>query len=846
MRSNTPVWFCWCLLGLSVVVWACEESDPPDAPCKLDCGKNGKCAIVTGAETCVCLEGYDGDGCASCADGYIKRGELCVLDPCTPNPCDKVHQGICVAQDDGYRCDCDEGAQDNDADGVCMPGCEMALRAGFEGQTCDDSSGDAVFTGLRSCDVTVRFDPGTESYNEIYIRGEFNEWEATYPLSADVDGTYFVTLSLSPGQYAYKFFVPQGERWFEDPSNPYFKYVDWQRNSRLIVPDCSQPYLRLMHRPLVEDGAIRFKVQYVDGSQGAGLAGSIEASRDDAPIQGAYDAASGVLSIEQSGLQPGKYLYRFRASDNAGRRSELLYVPVWVEEQSFDWRDAVMYFVLTDRFADGNPSNNAPSPDVDFKANWQGGDFAGLRAKLEAGYFDDLGVNAIWISSISQNTGGSGFGTDGRRYSAYHSYWPISTGWSWDQELTGVQPVDPHFGDLEEFKSLVQLAHSKGIRVLVDFVANHVHTDSPLWVAQQGANPPWFHVPAEVCEDIGWSKPIECWFANYLPDFEYRNAEVIDRVVAHALWLVQATGIDGFRLDAVKHMVDDFSFAVRAGIDRSLVFSGERFYMVGETFTGEDGVDLLKRYVNPMMLDGQFDFPLYWKLTKTLLREEEDLRALEGMTKWNDTVYGEWAIMSTFLGNHDVCRAVGQANGDFGDMWCNGGKEQGWNNPPRAPESPEPFAKLRLAWTFLFSTGGIPLIYYGDEFGMEGAGDPDNRKMMRFSGLTTPQAETLSHVQRLAAVRRAHPALSRGKRYTEFLDSNAWAYSMRDEDLGDSALVVLNRAATSRTFELDVSELDWDDGDTVRDAISEESITVSASKLSLKLEGRSSAVLTKE
>jgi len=558
-------------------------------------------------------------------------------------------------------------------------------------------------------------------------------------------------------------------------------------------------------------------------------------------VSAAFDAPTGVVTVTDTLNAHGKYAYRFNAQDQNGQKADLLYVPLWHEETPFDWNDGLMYFVLTDRFADGDPNNNAPTPDVDFKANWQGGDFAGLLQKIEAGYFDDLGVNVLWLSSISQNTPGLGMGDDGVAYSAYHSYWPISTGWTADNPLPGVEPVDPHFGTLEDFRAVVEAAHRRGIRVLVDFVANHVHEHSPLWSQFQHT---WFNTnPKEICEHIGWSKPITCWFAPYLPDFHFENQEALERMLAHAEWLVQETNIDGFRLDAVKHMIDDFSYGIRGRMEDMLRMTGLRFYMVGETFTGEDGYDQLKYYVRPEMLDGQFDFPLYWKITKVFLRMEEDFRAMEGMMKYNDGYYGDWAVMSTFLGNHDVCRALSHANGDFGDLWCNGGKAQGWSNPPGTPTDSLPYRKLRMAWTLLMATPGIPLIYYGDEFGLEGAGDPDNRKFMRFgNALNQHQVDTLAHVQELAAFRHQHPALRRGKRSTLDMasDGQAWVFAMESPD--DLVIVAFNRTGSSRTLSVNVAALALKNGDVLVDALSGASVTVNNLRINIDVESFGSAL----
>jgi glycosidase len=845
LTSMTPRLTCLVpvLLGATLAA-GCSDSSPTQ-PCALDCGARGACVVRQGHEECLCEVGYSGAACGDCAAGYVLAGEACAPDPCQPNPCREPHKGVCVAAGGEAACGCDEGAQDNDGDGSCRPACAEAT-TGFGPQGCDDSSGEALFVGGRTCESQISYVPGTAPAGQIYVRGEFNNWALDDPMVLGGDGRYTLVKTLAAGSYAYKLYDGGRDQWFEDPANPFSKWVSGERNSRLVVEDCHRPYLRLLHQPEVAGGTVTFKVQYVDGAGGAGLAAAgVRVTRDGAPVA-ATAGANGVVSIVDPGLAPGKYAYRFEAADTQGSAARRLYVPVWVEATPFDWRDAVLYFAMTDRFLDGDPTNNAPVAGVDAKINWHGGDFAGLRAKIEEGYFDALGVSAIWLSSISQNTGRAWPGDDNRQTTGYHSYWPISTGWAEGAPLPGVEAVDPHFGDLAEFKELVGVAHRRGIRVLVDLVANHVQEDSPIWTNHQGDSPPWFNLPVEVCKDSNWERPITCWFASYLPDLDYRNETVMNLMAEHAAWLVEETDIDGFRLDAVKHMIDDFTYTIRGTLDRRLRYAAQRFYMVGETFTGETDFDLLERYLGAAQLDGQFDFPLYWQVTATLLREERDLGALAGMVKANDGRYGD-AVMSTFMGNHDVCRALSHAAGAFGDLWCNDGKAIGWSSPPALPAEEEPFRRLRLAWTFLMTSPGVPLVYYGDEVGMEGAGDPDNRKPMRFGAeLTALQQETLAHVQLLSALRREHPALRQGTRTQVLLSADGlfWAYAMQTRD--DLVIVVLNRAATPRTETLDLAPLQLAEGVVLHEALLDTDLAVAGGGLALTVEGRGAAVLVRK
>ncbi|MBI5477335.1 MAG: hypothetical protein HY906_00680 [Deltaproteobacteria bacterium] len=863
------------------------------------CSGHGTCTAV--GLNCQSSAGYTGDHCDACASGYHAAGGGCVADSaCDPNPCTTVHRTVCADTGGGnHTCGCDPGYQDGDNDGTCLADCNTAgLACGGHGHcaivagaaacvcdtgytgaacadcqsgyqdndqngtcrptcgtaglscgalTCSDSSGEAMCVGTRSCVSTITYDPAGQTITALYARGEFNSWGLTSPLTLGGDGKWHVALNLAAGDYAYKLYDQGRDRWFEDPANPYFKWVSGQRNSRLHVPDCNQPLLVLLGSPSVGGGSVSFQVQYVDGAAGAGVsASSATVTRNGTTVAGAFSASTGVFTINDTGLANGKYAYYLNASDTTGRKADRLYVPVWVESTPFAWQDAVMYFAMTDRFKDGNAGNNAPVSGVDPKANWQGGDLAGLKSVIDSGYFDTLGVNAIWISSPVQNTatGWQGSGGDTHMYSGYHSYWPIATGWRPDNQLSGVQPIDPHFGTLDDLKAMVQAAHGRGIRVLVDAVANHVHQDSPLWAQYQSASPAWFNLPTYVC---GWDQPITCWFASYLPDFKFETLPTLTTVVEHFVWLAQEADLDGFRVDAVKHFIHDLGYALRGRLNEAVATTGTRYYLVGETFTGEsDGEkQLIKSYVHAEELDGQFDFPLYWSVLEAFLREERDFRSLESMLQANDGYYGTWAVMSNFLGNHDVPRALSHAAGQIADMWGNGAKDQGWNNPPALPTAVEPYQKLRLAWTFLMTVKGIPLIYYGDEFGMEGAGDPDNRKMMRFGGsLSQNQQDTLAHVAKLTAVRKAHPAFRYGARsqlYMESANGLFWSYGMKQGS--DVGVVVFNRYPSGQTRNVPVASLGLQNGQILRDVIHGGTVSVAGGNVSITLGPRDSAVL---
>ena len=465
---------------------------------------------------------------------------------------------------------------------------------------------------------------------------------------------------------------------------------------------------------------------------------------------------------------------------------------------SFDWRDAVLYFVFVDRFFDGNPANNIPysgGGGVDPSANWKGGDWAGLLQKLKDGYFESLGVNALWLTVPMDNTDAIGLGDDGRNYTAYHGYWPRD-----------LSKPERRFGTESELKAVVAEAHKRGIKIVIDYAMNHVHKDSPVYAA----NKSWFN-PLDlgggrqcICgsADCPWegSKATVCWFRDYLPDFDFTNTAARTFSVENALSWMKNYEIDGFRLDAVKHIEQVWLTDLRDRITKEVEgVTKQHIYLVGETYTGDR--NLIKSFVDPCKkLDGQFDFPLRSELGSKVLLRQGKMQDLVNFMDSNVSFYGT-GLNSTFIGNHDVPRSIHLAQNTplWNDIWA-GGKDKNFdpNRPGTVTES-EAYERLGLSMAILMTNRGVPLIYYGDEIGLAGAGDPDNRRMMDWNagGYNSGQKWLLDRMKKLGAIRKAHSSLRRGTRTTLSQSDDTWAYSMVDGT--DTVYVAVNRSDSARS-----------------------------------------------
>jgi glycosidase len=563
----------------------------------------------------------------------------------------------------------------------------------------------------------------------------------------------------------------------------------------------------------------------------------------------APDPASGAIEMTRSGggvwtatvlvEPPGVHEYKLvidgarwiadpenpdRRDDGFGGQNSVLEVDCELAcvPSEFDWRDTVMYFALVDRFADSDgradPVTGATDGDAASSSSgqYEGGDLPGLEDRL--GYLADLGVSALWVSAPFENRNSAGAsidpGGDPRAYSAYHGYWPSPANVDWTvPDSPKPEPrVESRIGTSDDLRSLVGAAHAietpggHGIKVLFDYVMHHVDVESGLY----GAHPDWFARrdgrfalcgPENLWDDPYWGT--RCAFNDYLPPFDFENAAPRAWSINDALWWAREYDIDGFRLDAIKHSPMVWLTDLRTRLSADIAEpAGDRFYLVGETFAYDDR-ELIKRFVDPRTrLDGQFDFPLRARLCDAVFRPEGSLAALSEFFDDNDRFYPPGSIMTTWIGNHDIPRAIHFASREIGN--CREGSHSGnaWTDSYRQPADAAPYERLGVAFGILFTNPGIPLVYYGDEVGLAGGGDPDNRRMMPWSDATLSphQIALRERVRAFARLRGERPVLGRGRRETLSASTDTWVF--RRTGCGDELLVAVNRGDAARPIEL--------------------------------------------
>ncbi|HYH07169.1 MAG TPA: alpha-amylase family glycosyl hydrolase [Thermoanaerobaculia bacterium] len=411
-----------------------------------------------------------------------------------------------------------------------------------------------------------------------------------------------------------------------------------------------------------------------------------------------------------------------------------------------EWPDAVLYFVVLDRFADGSVANNA-GVDLNAKGTFHGGDLAGLTQQLDE--IASLGVTALWITPVVDNIDsfvtGAGFPDWG-----YHGYWA--------DDFT---KLDPRFGTEEELKTLVDEAHRRGMRVLLDVVYNHAGYNSrymrdpktKLWLRSNENG---------TCGNDDITSCI-----SGLPDFKTELQEVRDYLFDAHLGLARRVGLDGFRLDTVKHVTHDFWREHRQRVNAEL---GEDFFLLGEVWGGD--AQSLDPWFAGDEMDGGFDFSFQGS-TLGWLQGRGRTVAFDRYLKSREKVRGGY-LLSHFLSSHDVRGGLNILEGD---------KEL-----------------FRLAALLQFTTAGLPMVYYGEEVARPGGDWPDNRSDMPWGsrdvlpGKGQARDEALrADYAKLIAIRKGHPALSRGAHATISTEGDLLVFSRKHGD--DEVIVAVNRGA---------------------------------------------------
>jgi len=465
----------------------------------------------------------------------------------------------------------------------------------------------------------------------------------------------------------------------------------------------------------------------------------------------------GTWTLDLAGLDyAGRTYLRIFAEDDSYLFNDLL-LPMQdgkiitdaAELNRHDQQAQVLYSLMIDRFHNGNTANDwkMNSPEVLDIVDYQGGDIAGITEKIEEGYFDQLGVNTLWISPITQNpwdAWGCYPFPNGNKYdpsktytkfSGYHGYWPIYA-----------TTLDQRFSTPEEFHTLLSTAHAHGMNVVLDYVANHMHINSPTLQA----HPDW-HTDSILPDgrrnfELWDDARLTTWFDKHIPTLDLERPEVCEQMTDSALYWLANYDLDGFRHDACKHIPEGYWRMLGQKI--ATRWPGRPIWMIGETYGSPE---LIGSYVKSGMLNAQFDFNVYFT-------SREALMGLTGMDQvlQNEltslATYGAHHTMGNISGNHDQIRFASIAGGAI-DIHSQG-KEEGWTQNIGIGDAEKAYKRSLMLEALNMTLPGVPCIYQGDEYAEVGGNDPDNRHMMRFENLNEDEQQVRDQVASFIRYRR--------------------------------------------------------------------------------------------
>ena len=589
------------------------------------------------------------------------------------------------------------------------------------------------------------------NYVTLKIKGEFNNWNSSKSeLFPSVHGSpYGIVLNLKPGKYQYKLIADGKE--IDDPSNPvtisngmggFNNVLEVSGPPKELTPSIvtesfstNEIVISSVHTDNIYAYWNNFRIETKKEGNNFKLVIPVFArniNRSHIRIFGYnQDAVSNDLLIP---LEKGNVITDAKKLNNN------------------DWHSSIMYFMMVDRFVDGDKSNNHPvnDPAILSKAQYYGGDIQGITQKIKSGYFRDLHINTIWVSPITQNPidAWGQFHDPETKFSGYHGYWPVTS-----------TTVDFRLGSEADVKEMLSVAHQNGLSVLLDYVANHVHEQHSVYQQHKDWVTPLYLPDGSMNTERWDDHRLTTWFDTFLPTLNLENPKVADFMIDSALFWVTHYDFDGFRHDATKHIPENFWRNLSKKVKLVSKEKEKYIYQIGETYGTHD---LINSYISTGMLDAQFDFNMYDKALHVFAKEQASMTQLADALEASLTTYGYHHLMGNITGNQDKPRFMGYADGSLPfDLPGQEYKRIGWKQDITVQDNLA-YKKMAMFNAFNMTIPGIPIIYYGDEIGMTGAGDPDNRRMMRFENLSKEEMALQKEIAKLTTLRKDNMALLYG------------------------------------------------------------------------------------
>ncbi|WP_279120992.1 glycoside hydrolase family 13 protein [Bacteroides acidifaciens] len=452
----------------------------------------------------------------------------------------------------------------------------------------------------------------------------------------------------------------------------------------------------------------------------------------------------------------------------------------------------VLYLIIPDRFANGDASNDVIPGMLEDRVDRNdsfarhGGDFKGIEQHLD--YIADLGVTSVWLNPIQENDmqGGS-----------YHGY-----------AITDYYQADRRFGSNEEFRTLVEQAHSKGLKIVMDMIFNHCGSENYLFKDMPSKD--WFNFKGNYVQttfktatqsdpyasDYEKKIAVDGWFTQSMPDFNQRNRHVATYLIQSSIWWIEYAGINGIRQDT--HPYADFDMMARWC--KAVNDEYPRFNIVGETWLGNNVLISYWQKNSPLAhprnsyLPTVMDFPLMDHMNKAF--DEETTDGYGGLSRLHeylsqDIVFADPMHLLTFLDNHDTSRFY------------------------RSEADTKNLDRYKQALAFLLTTRGIPQIYYGTEILMAadkangdgllrcdfpGGWQNDTHNYFDAANRTALQNEAFSYLKKLLQWRKGNEVIAKGKLKHFSPRQGVYAYERKHGD--QSVVVFLNGTDREQTIDL--------------------------------------------
>ncbi|WP_324719285.1 glycoside hydrolase family 13 protein [Salinimicrobium sp. HB62] len=538
------------------------------------------------------------------------------------------------------------------------------------------------------------------------------------------------------------------------------------------------------------------------------------------------------VTVQTEDLEPGNYDIRFSKKGKKGfsysyelKKRE----PGSAMREGFDASDAI-YLIMPDRFANADPSNDS-HPELQEKADRSkpggrhGGDIEGIIQNLD--YLEDLGVTALWSTPLLED--------DDKAYS-YHTY-----------AQSDVYRIDPRYGTNEDYKRLATEMEKRDMKLIMDYVTNHWGSEH--WMIKDLPTYDWVHqFPGYKNSNYRMTTQFDPhrsgidtrlnedgWFVSTMPDLNQSNPLVLNYLIQNAIWWIEYSGLDGFR-------VDTYSYNDKDGISRwtkAIMDEYPYFNIVGEVWMHDQAQISYWQKDSPIgaiqsyntHLPSVMDFTLHDALMVMFNEDEQHwdqgmVRAYENFA--NDFLYADIYNLLVFAGNHDTNRINEQYDGDV--------------------------EKYKLALTLVLTTRGIPQLYYGDEIGMRGdkpaKGDADIRRdfpggwagdeqnAFTEAGRTEMQNDYHSFTKKLLNYRKNSEVLHYGKLLQYIPENNVYVYFRYNDS--ERVMVVINNNPEAQTLNLERFSEGLGGATAGRDIISEEQLTLSDT---LEISGKTSMVI---